>query len=97
MEKHDEEEIMRLLEEAEEEVIAEIEIDEELLDQRDGATTYDSIPPGFDDVPVTRDGPSHPPIDVEFAVLNNISEEARRRGESMGWNGPSATNPPQDA
>jgi hypothetical protein len=108
MEKHDEEEIMRLLEEAEEEVIAEIEIDEELLGQRNGATDYDSIPlpspypegthprPGFDDVPVTRDGPSHPPIDVEFAVLNNISEEARRRGESMGWNGPSATQP-QDA
>ncbi|KAN0137317.1 hypothetical protein V8E53_004762, partial [Lactarius tabidus] len=44
MDKHDEDEIMRLLEEAEEEVIAEIEIDEELLGQRDWATDYDSIP-----------------------------------------------------
>jgi hypothetical protein len=33
MDKHDEDEIMRMLEEAEEEVIAEIEIDQELLEQ----------------------------------------------------------------
>ncbi|KAN0140655.1 hypothetical protein V8E53_001482, partial [Lactarius tabidus] len=44
MEKHDDEEILRMLEEAEEEVIAEIEIDEELLGQRDWATDYDSVP-----------------------------------------------------
>ncbi|KAN0139140.1 hypothetical protein V8E53_003029 [Lactarius tabidus] len=89
MEKRDEDEIMQMLEEAEEEVIAEIKIDEELL-----AGTHTR--PLFDDIPVTHDGPSHPPIDVEFAILNNITEEARRRGESMGWNGPSVTMP-QDA
>jgi hypothetical protein len=86
MDRHDDEEVMELLHEAEEEVIAEIEIDQALDAEAQGDDFYSlcqSITP-FDNVPVTRDGQSHPPIDV----LNHITEEARAKGADMGW-GPS--------
>jgi hypothetical protein len=92
MDRHDDEEVMELLHEAEEEVIAEIEIDQALDAEAQGDDFYSlrqSITP-FDNVPVTRDGQSHPPIGVEASVLNHISDEARTKGADMGW-GPSTS------
>jgi hypothetical protein len=109
MDKHDKEEIMKLLNEAEEEVIAEIKIEQELSGQcTEWAADYDTLPlpspypegtsmrPFFDNVPVTWDGPVHPPIGVETAILNNISDNTRCQGGDMGWNCPSVSTA-QDA
>jgi hypothetical protein len=89
---HKDEEVLQLLHEAEEEVIAEIEIDQALDTEMQGDYFYSlrqSITP-FDNVPVTRDGPSHPPISVEVSILNHITDEAKAKGADMGW-GPSAS------
>jgi hypothetical protein len=91
MDRHDDDKVMELLHKAEEEVIAEIEIDQALDTEARGDDFYSlrqSITP-FDNVPITRDGQSHPPIGVEVLVLNHITDEARTKGADMGW-GPSA-------
>jgi hypothetical protein len=92
MDRHDDDEVMELLHEAEEEVIAEIEIDQAIDAGERGDNFYSlrqTITP-FDNVPDTRDGQSHPPIDIEASILKHISDEAKEKGESMGW-GPSAS------
>jgi hypothetical protein len=86
MDRHDEDEIMELLHEAEEEVIAEIEIDQAVDAEARGDDFYSlrqSITP-FDNVPVTREGSSHPPIGVEASILNQISDEAKAKGARHG-------------
>jgi hypothetical protein len=89
MDKHDNDEVLQLLYEAEEEVIAEIEIDQ-AIDAENRGDDYFGLPiPRFDSVPVTRDG-THPPIGIEASILNCISDEARAKGNDMGW-GPSAS------
>ncbi|KAN0139106.1 hypothetical protein V8E53_003108 [Lactarius tabidus] len=100
---HDKDEIAQLLQEAEHEVLDEEEIEQEMLATRGewGDTIEDgtlpspyrrstTIPPPFDNIPITRDGPSHPPIRVEAAILNTITEQGREKANDMGW-GPSAS------
>ncbi|KAN0127277.1 hypothetical protein V8E53_014881 [Lactarius tabidus] len=92
MDTHDDNEVMDLLHEAEEEVIAEIEIDQAIDAENRGDDFYSlrqSVTP-FDNVPVTRDGQSHPPIGIEASILNHITDEAREKGANMGW-GPSVS------
>jgi hypothetical protein len=95
MDKHDDNEVMELLHEAEEEVIAEIEINMAVDAEARGDDFYslrqtDTPFEPFDNVPVTQDGQSHPPISVEASILNQISDEARAKVSDMGW-GPSAS------
>jgi hypothetical protein len=92
MDKHDDNEVMELLHEAEEEVIAEIEIDQ-AIDAENRGVDYYSVGPSitpFDNVPITQDGPLHPPFSIEASILNNITDKAREKGADMGW-GPSAS------
>jgi hypothetical protein len=85
---HDEAEIAELLQEAEQEVLDEEEVKQEMMNARGvwGDAIEDrsllspyhratNIPPPFDNVPITREGPSHPPIGVETAILNTITEK----------------------
>jgi hypothetical protein len=98
---HEEEEIQHLLDEARREVQDEIQFHRELSEQAKEWGTHDehdnSLPdPTFEDGPLTIDirGPAQAPIGVEAAILNNIIDDARIRGEDMGWNGPSASTVP---
>jgi hypothetical protein len=92
MDRHDDDEVMELLHEAEDEVIVEIEIDQALDTEARGDNFYSlrSTVTPFDNILVTRNGPSHPPIGIEASILNHISEEAKAKGADMGW-GPSAS------
>ncbi|KAN0133886.1 hypothetical protein V8E53_008318, partial [Lactarius tabidus] len=77
MDRHDDDEVLELLHEAEEEVIAEIEIDQALDAEARGDDFYllrQTVTP-FDNVPVTRDGQAHPPISIEASILNHNSDE----------------------
>jgi hypothetical protein len=92
MDRHDNDEVMELLQEAEEEVIAEIEIDEAVDAEARGDDFFSlrsTITP-FDNIPVTRNRPSHPPFGIKASILNHISDEAKAKGSDMGW-GPSAS------
>ncbi|KAN0136319.1 hypothetical protein V8E53_005924 [Lactarius tabidus] len=92
MDRHNDDEVMELLLKAKEEVIAEIEIDQVTDAEHRGDDFYSlrqTITP-FDNIPVTREGQSHPPIGIEVSILNRITDEAREKGADMGW-GPSAS------
>jgi hypothetical protein len=92
MDRHEDNEVMDLLHEAEEEVIAEIEIDQAIDAENQGVDFYSlgqySTP--LDNVPVTCNGQSHPPIGIEALILNHITDKAREKGADMGW-GPSVS------
>ncbi|KAN0125333.1 hypothetical protein V8E53_015590 [Lactarius tabidus] len=94
---HEEDEIKRLLDEADEEVQQEIEVEHELNmhSQEWGTHINDETLPsphfGFEGMSIDPRRPAQAPILVEVAILNNITDEARIRGDIMGWDGPSAT------
>jgi hypothetical protein len=89
MDKHDDNEVLELLHEAEEEVVAEIEINQAIDTENRGDDYFGLHIPQFDNIPVTRDG-THPPIGVEALILNHILDKARTKGADMGW-GPSVS------
>jgi hypothetical protein len=81
MDKHDNNEVMDMLHKAEEEVITEIKIDQAIGEQdywrTDVGSSAHPVPiEPFDNVPVTQEGPAHPPIGVEASILNHITDEA---------------------
>ncbi|KAN0135529.1 hypothetical protein V8E53_006808 [Lactarius tabidus] len=95
---HEEDEIKRLLDEADEEVQQEIDMECELRTQCQEWGTHDNdrtLPSphfGFEGMSIDPRGPAQAPISVEAAILNNITDEAHIGAEIMGLDGPSATN-----
>ncbi|KAN0130579.1 hypothetical protein V8E53_011665 [Lactarius tabidus] len=95
---HDEDEIAHMLQEAEREVLEQemLAASREWGDAVDDGTLpspfhrLPTIPPPFDNVPITRDGPSHPPIGVENTILNTITKKGQEKASDMGW-GPSVS------
>ncbi|KAN0138734.1 hypothetical protein V8E53_003722 [Lactarius tabidus] len=95
---HEEDEIKRLLDEADEEVRQEVDTERELSSQHMEWGTHEddgTLPNshfGFEGMTIDPRGPAQAPISVEAAILNNITDEACSGADIMGWDGPSATN-----